>query len=54
MDEKTIRLLVEAGGVRQIHIIADGGRFHVDDPARATGLARHGYKHRCMVHTSSP
>lgn len=30
MDEKTIRTLVNAGGVKQIHIIADGGLFHVD------------------------
>lgn len=30
MDEKTIRTLVEAGAVRRIHIIADGGLFHVD------------------------
>lgn len=30
MDERTIRTLVDAGAVRQIHIIADGGRFHVD------------------------
>lgn len=30
MDEKTIRILVEAGAVKQIQIIADGGVFHVD------------------------
>ena len=30
MDEKTIRVLVDAGAVKQIRIIADGGLFHVD------------------------
>lgn len=30
MDEKTIRTLVAAGGVRQVHIIADGGLFHAE------------------------
>ena len=30
MDEKTVRTLVAAGAVKQIHIIADGGLFHVD------------------------
>ena len=27
MDEKTVRTLVAAGAVKQIHIIADGGLF---------------------------
>ena len=30
MNEKTIRALVEAGAVKQIHIIANGSLFHVD------------------------
>jgi len=30
MDEKTLRTLIEAGGVKQMHIIADGALFHVD------------------------
>ena len=29
MDEKTMRALVEAGAVKRIHIIANGGTFHV-------------------------
>ena len=30
MDEKTLRTLIEAGGVKHLHIIADGALFHVD------------------------
>ena len=30
MDEKTLRTLIEAGGVKQLLIIADGVLFHVD------------------------
>ena len=30
MDEKTMRALVEAGAVKRIHIIANGGTFHVE------------------------
>ena len=30
MDEKTLRTLIEAGGVKQLLIIADGALFHVD------------------------
>ena len=30
MDEKTIRNMVEAGAVKQVHIIANGPLFHVD------------------------
>ena len=30
MDEKTLRTLIEAGSVKQLHIIADGALFHVD------------------------
>jgi hypothetical protein len=30
MNEKTIRNMVEAGGVKQVRIIADGSLFHVD------------------------
>lgn len=29
MNEKTLRALIEAGAVKQVHIIADGSRFHV-------------------------
>lgn len=38
MDEKTIRMLVEAGAVKQIHIVADGGRFHVDVITASKGV----------------
>ena len=30
MDEKSLRTLIEAGGVKQLNIIADGALFHVD------------------------
>ena len=30
MDEKTLRLLVENGVIKQIHIIGNGGLFHVE------------------------
>jgi len=30
MDEKSLRSLVEHGGVKQLLIIADGALFHVD------------------------
>lgn len=30
MDEKTIRLLIENGAIKQIKIIANGGRLHVE------------------------
>jgi len=30
MNEKTLKAIVEAGGVKQIRIIADGARFHVE------------------------
>ena len=30
MDEKSLRLLIEAGSVKQMRIIGDGALFHVD------------------------
>jgi len=30
MNEKTLRAIVEAGGVKQVRIIADGARFHIE------------------------
>ena len=30
MNEQTIRALIEAGSVKQLHIIADGALFHVN------------------------
>ena len=30
MDEKTLRTLIESGGVKQMQTIADGALFHVD------------------------
>ena len=30
MDEKTLRILIEAGSVKQMRIIGDGALFHVD------------------------
>ena len=30
MDEKSLRSLIDHGGVKQLHIIADGALFHVD------------------------
>ena len=30
MDEKTLRVLIEAGSVKQMRIIADGSLIHVD------------------------
>ena len=30
MDEKTIRLLVENGAIKQVNIIGNGGLLHVD------------------------
>ena len=30
MDEKTLRVLIEAGSVKQVRIIGDGALFHVD------------------------
>lgn len=30
MDERTLRTLIEAGGIKQLRIIADGALFHVD------------------------
>jgi hypothetical protein len=40
MDEKTFRVLVDAGAVRRVRIIADGARFHVEaDTATGTLVA---------------
>ena len=36
MNEKVLRALVEAGAVKQVHIIADGALFYVE-AATATG-----------------
>lgn len=30
MNEQTLRALIEAGSVKQLHIIADGALFHVN------------------------
>ena len=30
MDEKTLRTLVAVGAVKRVHIIGNGGRFHVE------------------------
>ena len=30
MNEQTLRALIEAGSVKQLHIIADGAIFHVN------------------------
>ena len=30
MDEKTLKILIDAGSVKQLKIIADGALFHVD------------------------
>ena len=30
MDEKTLRTMVAAGAVKRIHIIGNGGRFHIE------------------------
>lgn len=30
MDERTLRALVSAGGVKKVKVIALGGRFHVE------------------------
>ena len=30
MNEKTLRALVDAGAVKRIHIIANGGLFHIE------------------------
>ena len=30
MDEKTLRTMIESGGVRRMQIIGDGALFHVD------------------------
>lgn len=30
MNEKTLRVLVDAGAVKQVHIIANGGLFHIE------------------------
>ena len=30
MDEKALRVLIEAGSVKQVRIIGDGALFHVD------------------------
>ena len=30
MDEKSLRILIEAGSVKQMRIIGDGALFHVD------------------------
>lgn len=30
MNERTLRVLVDAGAVRRIRIVADGARFHVE------------------------
>ena len=38
MDEKTLRALVEAGAVKQIRIIADGARFHVEADTPASSV----------------
>ncbi len=29
MNEKTIKALVEAGAIKRVYLIADGGRFHI-------------------------
>lgn len=30
MDEKTLRALVDAGGVKKVRVVALGGRFHIE------------------------
>ena len=30
MDEKALRSLIDHGGVKRLHIVADGAIFHVD------------------------
>ena len=30
MNEQTLRALIEAGSVKQLHIVADGALFHVN------------------------
>ena len=30
MDEKTLRLLIENGAIKQVHIIGNGGLIHVE------------------------
>ena len=34
MDERTLRALVGAGGIRKVRIVALGGRFHVEMSTR--------------------
>ena len=30
MNEKTLRALVDAGAIKRVHIIANGGLFHIE------------------------
>ena len=39
MDEKTLRALVEAGAVKQVRIVADGSRFHVEAETQTGSVA---------------
>ena len=39
MDEKTLRALVEAGAVKQVRIVADGSRFHVEVETQTGSVA---------------
>ncbi len=40
MNEKTLRVLIDAGAVRRLRIVADGARFHVEvDTATGTLIA---------------
>jgi len=40
MNEKTLRALIEAGAVKRLRIVADGGRFRVEvDTAASTQMA---------------
>ncbi len=37
MNERTLRVLIEAGALRRLRIVADGARFHVEvDTPNAT------------------
>lgn len=38
MDERTLRALVSAGGVKKARIVALGGRFHVEVVTRTGNL----------------
>ena len=39
MDEKTLRALVDAGAVKQVRIVADGSRFHVEVETQTGSVA---------------